>query len=191
MMLYRPICNIIRKTVFSNRKIHYGLQDTVIVNYKHYNLCTKYLYSQNLNLISNKRFITYKGSALYNEHNEDKEDLEYFNPKAKVITFNTTSLRLDAIAKAGLGMSRANFEKEFYKSNIRLNGRIHLKKHVLVNVEDEIDHILTQSPENPKCIIVNRCKVVSISVGLEKIQIKVIQDKNLMIENYDKPWTCN
>lgn len=110
-MLYRPICNTIRRTVFSNRKIHYGLQNVLIVNFKPNNLCTNYLYPQNLNFITFKRFKSKEGSAKYDEDEEineqSLEDEYLYTSKSKIIETTIPSLRLDVVAKAGLAMSRA------------------------------------------------------------------------------------
>lgn len=151
------------------------------------------MYPQNLNFITFKRFKSKEGSAKYDEDEEineqSLEDEYLYTSKSKIIETTIPSLRLDVVAKAGLAMSRAKFDKEFYKSNIRLNGQKCLKKNITVQIEDEIDHVQKQSPDNPKFILVNRCKVASVSVESDAIKVKLIQDKSLLIENYDDQWT--
>ncbi|XP_076389674.1 mitochondrial transcription rescue factor 1 [Megachile rotundata] len=198
-MLCRPICNIIQRNIFTNRKIHYELQDTLIANFKRYNLCTNYMHSQNVNLIIPRRFKSKGKFARHNKRDEEEqeeddeelslEDDPLYTPKSKIIETNIPSLRLDAVTKAGLGISRAKFDQEFYKSNIRINGRKCLKKSYMVKIGDEIDHIQKESPDNAKLIVVNRCKIISVSVESDTLRAKLIQDKSLLIENYDDPWT--
>lgn len=155
-----------------------------------------YIYPQNLNLIIPKRF---KSKGKFAKHDEEEEELDdeeemsvedyaLYTPKSKVIDTTVPSLRLDAIAKAAFGISRAKFDQEFYKSNIRVNGQKCLKKSTMVKVGDEIDHVQKQSPNSAKLIIVHRCKIVSVYVESDALKIKLIQDKNLLVENYDDPW---
>nr|XP_034173891.1 uncharacterized protein LOC117601348 [Osmia lignaria] len=138
-MLYRiAICNIIRRTVFTN-----PLQVTLNNNLKRYNLCTNYSSSrQSFNLITFKRFKSKNVSPKHSKRDIDEEDGDeneinvdvddLCTPKSKIIDIAIPSLRLDAVAKAGLGMSRAKLDKEFYKSNVRLNGQKCLKKSAMV-----------------------------------------------------------
>ncbi|XP_029047334.1 mitochondrial transcription rescue factor 1 [Osmia bicornis bicornis] len=202
-MLYRiAICNVIRRTVFTNTKIYYPLQVILNNNLKRYNLCTNYSSSrQSFNLITFKRFKSKNASPKHSKRDIDEEDEDeneinvdiddLCTPKSKIIDTAIPSLRLDAVAKAGLGMSRAKLDKEFYKSNLRLNGQKCLKKSAMVKVGDEIDLVLRKSPENPKFIIVDRCVLASVSADVEEatIRAKIIQDKSLLIEDYDDPWS--
>ncbi|CAK9830019.1 Mitochondrial transcription rescue factor 1 [Anthophora retusa] len=116
---------------------------------------------------------------------------DYLNTgKAKIIKTTVPSLRLDVIAKVGFGMSRTKLDKEFYKSNLRINGKKCLKKSVTVQIEDEIDCVLHRSPDNPNYLIVNRCTLLSFDakVETETIYVKLLQNKSLLIEDYPDKW---
>ncbi|CAL7934030.1 unnamed protein product [Xylocopa violacea] len=128
------------------------------------------------------------------EEEEEEEDLpdvdDYLKTeKSKLIQTFVKTLRLDVIAKMGFEMSRAQFEKEFYSGSVRLNGQKCIKKHVPIFINDEIDIILSRSTTNPKNIIVNRCKLLVAKLRQDNpndIKIALLQNKNLLIEDYDK-----
>ncbi|XP_012350184.2 mitochondrial transcription rescue factor 1 [Apis florea] len=87
-------------------------------------------------------------------------------------------------------MSRAKVDKEFYMSNIRLNGKKCFKKGIKVNLGDEIDFIQKRSPDNPNYLIINRCILLSIKTEPEEenFKIKLLQNKSLLIEEYQDKW---
>ncbi|KOC60521.1 Uncharacterized protein C6orf203 like protein, partial [Habropoda laboriosa] len=133
-----------------------------------------------------------------NKHEEQEQENEgeldvddYLNTeKAKIIKSTVPSLRLDVVAKVGFGISRTKLEKEFYKSNLRLNGNKCLKKSEMVQIGDEIDYIVSKSPDNPANLIVNRCILLSANINSESdvILVKLVQNKSLLIEDYNDKW---
>ncbi|CAK9820737.1 hypothetical protein ANTPLA_LOCUS10814 [Anthophora plagiata] len=177
----------------------YTLKNILEFNPDQYNLFVNRSYlQQNPTSVIFKRF---KSKESISRHDEDVEEDEkenalphvddYLNTtKAKTIKIRVPSLRLDVIAKAGFGMSRTRLDKEFYKSNLRINGKKCLKKSVMVEVEDEIDCVLNRSPDNPNYLIVNRCTILSIDAEpeTESIFVKLLQNKFLLIEDYPDKW---
>ncbi|PBC25571.1 hypothetical protein APICC_01699 [Apis cerana cerana] len=125
----------------------------------------------------------------YDNDNDTAID-DYLNTeKSKIIVTTVPSLRLDAIAKAGFGMSRAKVDREFYMSNIRVNGKKCFKKGIKVNLGDEIDFIQKRSPDNSNYLIINRCILLSIKTEQkEDFKIKLLQNKSLLIEEYKDKW---
>lgn len=126
---------------------------------------------------------------------EDESDEEELNladtpmgKGSKMIDVRIPSLRLDTVAKAGLGVSRNKIDEEFYKSNIRLNGEKVFKKSVPVEVGDEIDIVLHQSTTNPQHLVINRVSLINAKSGSDLIHVKLLREKNLTVENYEEPW---
>lgn len=121
------------------------------------------------------------------EDEEDDEELLSNVPhdnKTKIVKTTSSSLRIDAIVKAGLGIARNKVDTAFYESRLRLNGRKVLKKSALVGVQDEIDLIRGPSPTNPEFQIVSRITILSISITEDAYKVKLIRDKSLLIEKY-------
>ncbi|CAK9795527.1 hypothetical protein ANTQUA_LOCUS390 [Anthophora quadrimaculata] len=177
----------------------YTLKNISEFNPDQYNLSVNRSYlQQHPSSVIFKRFKTKESLSRHDkdiEENEKQDTLanvdDYLNTqKAKTIRATVPSLRLDAIAKIGFGMSRMRLDKEFYKSNLRVNGKKCLKKSAMVEVEDEIDCVLHRSPDNPNYLIVNRCTVLSINAEpeTETIHVKLLQNKSLLIEDYPDKW---
>jgi len=55
-----------------------------------------------------------------------------------------------------------------------------------VEVGDEIDLILHRKEDNPNFLVVNRILILSMSPGIDNVQIKLSRDKNLLIEDYEE-----
>ncbi|XP_060820533.1 mitochondrial transcription rescue factor 1 [Bombus pascuorum] len=206
-MLHRTICNIMRRTACTNMQISYALKSVSNLNIKRCNLFLNCSYpQQNLNSMLFVRFKSKgnisKKSKIEDEESDDEESDEEFDidvddylntDKSKVIVITVPSLRLDAIAKAGFGMSRNKLDKDFYNSNLRINGKKCFKKGMMVHVGDEIDLIQKQSPTNPKFLIIDRCTLQAVTANPEadSIKVKLIQNKSLLVENYKDKWNNN
>ncbi|KAL1498281.1 hypothetical protein ABEB36_009102 [Hypothenemus hampei] len=67
------------------------------------------------------------------DSDEDKDEIK--DKYSKVLTINVTSMRVDAILKTALGMSRNKIETEFYENKIRINGTKVAKKSAEVYAE--------------------------------------------------------
>ncbi|KAK1134965.1 hypothetical protein K0M31_007731 [Melipona bicolor] len=189
-MLCRTVFNIIRRTECINTQMSCALRSVLKLNSTPCNLLINCSYSQNLNSIIFVRFkskgnISRKGKDEESDEESDEDDFET-EIGTKVIEVTVPSLRLDVIAKSGFGKSRAQLDKIFYNSNLRLNGKKCLKKATMVQIGDEIDHIQERSPKNPEYLIINRCVLKSVSVDPETdtIKVKLAQNKSLLIEDY-------
>ncbi|XP_019870618.2 mitochondrial transcription rescue factor 1 [Aethina tumida] len=120
---------------------------------------------------------------------EEKDYLDDITDKhTKTLKVNVNSLRLDAIIKSGLGISRNKIETIFYESKIRLNGQKVLKKSVTVKEGDEIDVIKGLSVNNPNFLTVARVEVLFAAEKDENISLKIRRNKSLLIENYEDKW---
>ncbi|KAJ8962465.1 hypothetical protein NQ317_011627 [Molorchus minor] len=91
---------------------------------------------------------------------------------------------LDAIIKAGLGLSRNKIEVLFYESKVRLNGEKVPKKSAHVEEGDEIDVIKGTSINNPDFLTVARIEILSVVPKEESISVKLRRCKSLTVENY-------
>ncbi|XP_049784137.1 uncharacterized protein LOC126186072 isoform X2 [Schistocerca cancellata] len=104
---------------------------------------------------------------------EDEDDdidsvSEVLDPSDKSISTkkcNVTSLRVDLIIKAGMGMARKS-----------------------VNVGDEIDIIRGPSSSNPDFLVVTRIELLSAAPKDDSVVVHLKRHKNLVVENYDEPW---
>ncbi|KAJ8910682.1 hypothetical protein NQ315_015390 [Exocentrus adspersus] len=120
------------------------------------------------------------------ELDSDRDILEDIKDKyTKTLKINVTSMRLDALLKAALGISRNKIETLFYESKIRLNGKKVLKKSVYVQEGDEIDVIKGSSINNKEFLNVARVEILSAIGNDENIAVKVRRSKVLTIENYE------
>ncbi|XP_076656153.1 uncharacterized protein LOC143360878 [Halictus rubicundus] len=193
-MLWRTTLNLVRHTVYKNKRIIHTFETTLISSCQQYKLRPTYsCLRQCLDPITQKRFKSKKQVSSKEADSSDEEDsIEIDNylqtPGAKVVNASVPSLRLDAIAKAGFGLSRNKIDKAFYNSNLRVNGKKCLKKSSTIEVEDEIDLVIGRSNSNPAFITVHRCILTSVKPAEESIEIKLIRNKNLLIEDYDDPW---
>ncbi|KAH0946188.1 hypothetical protein HN011_008341 [Eciton burchellii] len=140
-----------------------------------------------------KRFKSHKKRTVDNKDNidesesDDESDDEIEAPiGSKVLTVKSSSIRIDNICKIGFGMSRNKVEEAFYKSKIRINGQKVLKKSKEVQEGDEIDMILHQKLDD-ELLVVNRIVILSMSSANDSIRIKLSRDKNLLVEDYEKP----
>ncbi|XP_076288364.1 mitochondrial transcription rescue factor 1 [Lasioglossum baleicum] len=195
MMSWRTTLNLVRHSVYKNKRIIHTFETAPISSCQQYKLRPTYSCLQpSLNSITQKRFKSKKQvSSREEESSDDEEDSteidDYLQTQgAKVVNTSVSSLRLDAVAKAAFGMSRNKIDKAFYNSNLRVNGEKCLKKSETIAVEDEIDLVIGRSNSNPAFITVHRCILMSIKPAEESIEIKLIRNKNLLIEDYDDPW---
>lgn len=58
-----------------------------------------------------------------------------------------------------------------------------------VEIGDEIDIVLHRNLDNPKFLIVNRIVILSMTPTSNSVRIKLSSDKNLLIEDYEEPWS--
>lgn len=193
-MLSRRIFYIAQRTICENRRIFHSLGTLSRFDSKQCNLCVNSPYlHRNPNLMINKRFRRKKQTVEHDDDIDNEEDSldvdDYLQTKStKIINSNLPSLRLEVVAKAGFGLSRAKIEQAFYNSNIRVNGEKRLKKSRPIEVEDEIDLIIGRSPDNPNFLIVHRCILLSAKPKTDSIAVKLIRNKSLLIEDYKDPW---
>ncbi|KAG7212944.1 hypothetical protein KM043_002287 [Ampulex compressa] len=123
------------------------------------------------------------------DSDEDNMNENDVNDKSKkIITGKVQSIRMETVVKVALGMSRRKLEEAFYKGHIRINGEKLLKKGNQLRIDDEIDYIVSRSPENPDFLIVHRMVLLAAKPFKDAIQIKISREKSLLIENYDDPW---
>ncbi|XP_063243691.1 mitochondrial transcription rescue factor 1 isoform X2 [Bacillus rossius redtenbacheri] len=107
---------------------------------------------------------------------------------SKVISTTLSSLRVDLVVKAGLGIARNKVEALFYESSIRVNGEKLLKKSYQCQVGDEVDVVRGPSPDNPAFLVVSRAEVLSATGKGDKLAVKLRRYKSLVIDNYSEPW---
>ncbi|XP_076628521.1 mitochondrial transcription rescue factor 1 isoform X2 [Colletes latitarsis] len=193
-MSSRIIYNFMRRTICENKRISHILKDSSKFYSQRYNLFVNYSYlERNLNLVIFKRFKSKKQTSEHVDDNEDEDELpeidDYLQTKnSKIVRATVTSLRLDAIAKVGFGLSRTKIEEAFYNSNIRVNGEKYLKKSALVKVEDEIDLVIGRSSNSSNFLIVHRCVILLFKATSDGIIVKLLRNKSLLIEDYADPW---
>ncbi|CAL1677951.1 unnamed protein product [Lasius platythorax] len=195
-MLSRATINIIRKLICSNARTFYYAQNSLQSNLLTHDSSTKEYNIQNhYNLYIAKRFKYNKRKTADNKksRDEDSDEEEEENEEAaagsKTITINIPSLRLDTISKAGFGITRNKVEEAFYASKFRVNGNKVFKKSMEVEVGDEIDLVSHRSLDNPGFLIVNKIVILSMNSASESVRVKLSRDKNLLIEDYEEPWS--
>ncbi|KAG5897642.1 hypothetical protein JTB14_013783 [Gonioctena quinquepunctata] len=116
------------------------------------------------------------------ETNDIFDDLP--DKHTKTLKIKVLSMRMDAILKAGLGLSRNKIETIFYESKVRLNGDKVPKKSVSIREGDEVDVIKGVSVTNPEFLAVSRLEVLSAEAQEESISVKIRVCKSLTVENY-------
>ncbi|XP_045108608.1 mitochondrial transcription rescue factor 1-like [Portunus trituberculatus] len=97
------------------------------------------------------------------------------------------SLRIDAILKSGLNMSRNKVESAFFDSRIRINGKKLLKKSQQCHMGDEIDVIKAVARDNANNLYVSRVVVMALghmAEDDEKVTVKLRRYPNLLVECY-------
>ncbi len=119
-----------------------------------------------------------------------EEDPDFIDGKAiGFIDSNTTvtSLRLDTIAKVGLGIPRAKADEAFYGNLLRVNGERPSKKSLELTENDELDLIRGLNADNPDMIDVTRVAIKQIEDKMSsagRIKIKLRRFLRLTIPNY-------
>ncbi|ROT67964.1 hypothetical protein C7M84_013945, partial [Penaeus vannamei] len=104
------------------------------------------------------------------------------------VRVNVSSLRLDAVLKAGFNMSRNKVESAFYDSKIRVNGQKVMKKSKQLQEEDEVDIIKAVSSKNPAFLDISRVVVLSIgsyNEDTDKVQVRLRKYPHLLVEKYE------
>ncbi|XP_074104125.1 mitochondrial transcription rescue factor 1 [Cotesia typhae] len=161
-------------------------------------LSNKFLLPHNLDCWVIKRWKS-KKQKLSSQNQDDSDDekgdvddeiesIVAGNKNNKVITAHVSSMRIDAVVKAGMGIARNKAETALYESKLRINGQKVLKKGLQVGLEDEIDYIQGPSPKNPNFLIVTRLTVLDASDHPEGYKLKLLREKSLTIENYGDSW---
>ncbi|XP_011306646.1 uncharacterized protein [Fopius arisanus] len=133
-------------------------------------------------------------SSKKGQHREEDEDLEDKDDEEmqllahgknnKIITPSTSSMRIDAVVKAALGIARSQADVALYESKIRVNSEKVLKKGYQVAINDVIDFIVGPSPKNPKFTIVTRITILDAKLNVDTIKLKILREKNLVVDDY-------
>lgn len=185
-MFPRLIYSITSKTLHRNARAFVSISKKVTSNLESYNLdARKTCLQRTPNLITIKRLKrSSKRQRETESDSEGEEENDEFDVIAnKIITSTVSSLRMENILKVALGISRRKIEDAFYEGKVRLNGKMMNKKSMKLNVGDEIDMIVSKSPQNADLLIVHRAQLLNIFVEDDKIYIKVARNKNLLIED--------
>ncbi|XP_020286565.1 uncharacterized protein C6orf203 homolog [Pseudomyrmex gracilis] len=194
-MLSRVTINIIRRAICDNARTLYCAQSVLESNLSTYNSNTRQRGVQKqCDFYVGKRFKSNKKKpADKDDSDEDTEDEADEVPAGStLITKNIQNTRMDLVYKAAFGLSRNKIEEAFYASLFRVNGKKVKKKSIEIKEGDEIDLILHRDSNNPAFLRVNRIVILSLKLGKnDSIQIKMSKDKNLLIEDYDEPWTSS
>lgn len=135
-----------------------------------------------------------RGGKQVEEEFTDEDDSDYdddFELESgsgfRDVRIKVSSLRMDAILKAGLNMSRNKVETAFYASKIRINGDKVLKKSNQVHEGDELDVVQNVSSVNPDLLNISR--IVLLRVGKydedsDKFEIKLRKYPQLLVPKY-------
>lgn len=120
------------------------------------------------------------------EDDDDDVELKSGNDFRDIRT-KVSSLRMDAILKAGLGISRNKVQEAFYGSKLRINGQRMLKKGQQLHEGDEIDVIKAPCDLNPNLLNISR--VVILKVGKydedsDKVMVILRKYSQLLVEMY-------
>ncbi|XP_029667719.1 uncharacterized protein C6orf203 homolog [Formica exsecta] len=195
-MLSRVTINIIRRTICNNARTFYYVRNflesnllTHDSNTKEYNIQNHYNLYVAKRFKSNRRKIVDNKKSGDEDSDEEEEENEEVPAGSKMLTINVPSLRLDTISKAGFGIPRNKVEEAFYASKFRVNGNKVFKKSMEVEVGNEIDIVSHRHLDNPKFLIVNRIVILSMTPTSNSIRMKLSRDKNLLIEDYEEPWS--
>ncbi|XP_014213313.1 uncharacterized protein C6orf203 homolog [Copidosoma floridanum] len=128
--------------------------------------------------------VRYKHDDKILETLDDEDTLALNQKKAKLINTTVSGMRLDAVLKAGLGVSRNKIEQAFYESRVRMNGQKAKKKGIAVNIGDILDLVNTErAPDNPKLINISRLKILDADLEGDKYRVQMIRDKSLIVED--------
>lgn len=123
------------------------------------------------------------------DSDENEEEMELKSgADFKDIKVRVPSLRMDALLKAGLNMSRNKVEAAFYASKIRINGEKFLKKSHQCHEGDEIDIIKGVSRQNPNNLHISRVVIMTlrdVDEDDDKVTVKLRRYPHLLIECYE------
>ncbi|XP_014662497.1 PREDICTED: uncharacterized protein C6orf203-like [Priapulus caudatus] len=118
---------------------------------------------------------------------DNDNDLDGLPKDFKDMVVTVSSLRLDAVLKTGLGISRSATEDAFYGSKLRINRQRVLKKSCQVALGDEIDIVLGPRVDNENMLDVQRVLVRGISnerTRSDRIILALRRWKKFTVENY-------
>ncbi|XP_011560292.3 mitochondrial transcription rescue factor 1 [Plutella xylostella] len=143
-----------------------------------------------LNVYPAQSNLTRNKSKKVQHDSDDEDDFQdddaSLSRDSKVVKFNATSMRTDAILKLALGVARNKIETVFYESKIRVNGKKIMKKSHGIKQGDEIDVIKSVSAKNPDHLNVSRVEIINVTAKEESILITARRFKSLLIENYEE-----
>ncbi|XP_031785970.1 uncharacterized protein LOC100499182 isoform X3 [Nasonia vitripennis] len=119
---------------------------------------------------------------------DDADDSTYETEDkgSKIMNISVSSLRIDLMLKTGLRMSRNKIETAFYEKRIQKNGFMIIKKSENVIIGDEIDLIANKPMVNPNFLTVSRITIADINFQHDEYKIKIVCEKNLIVENVSK-----
>uniref|UniRef100_A0A0K8RG33 Mitochondrial transcription rescue factor 1 C-terminal domain-containing protein n=1 Tax=Ixodes ricinus TaxID=34613 RepID=A0A0K8RG33_IXORI len=151
-----------------------------------------WLYTCQLRWKSKKSKAKARQEADESDDDEDEEDDEEVDEDTafgdNVRTAFVSSLRVDSIMKAGIGMSKAKVVEAFYSSLIRLNGNRISKKSTQLEKGDELDFIVGLKADNPNLMEVHRVTLLQVHsdqlTDKGRFKVKLRRQKNLTIEKY-------
>ncbi|KAG7171456.1 mitochondrial transcription rescue factor 1-like [Homarus americanus] len=131
-----------------------------------------------------------RGQEEFSDDDESEDDdMELESGKDfRDIKARVPSLRMDAILKAGLGMSRNKVEAAFYGSKIRVNGSKILKKSKQLHEGDEVDVVKGPSSVNPDFLNISRVVIVKVGKYEEdsdKVSVKLRKYSQLLVDKYE------
>ncbi|VVC24616.1 RNA-binding S4 domain [Cinara cedri] len=153
-----------------------------------WSICSRYPQS-----VHSNKFESLNLNNRYKRTKKDDDDLDNeldleMDDSSKLITFRTSTLRMDAVLKHALGKSRNKIEVAFYNSQIRVNGKKISKKSHTLEVGDEVDLVKGPSPNNPDFLIVSRVEVISTKLDGDELEVKLKKFKSLLVDNYENTW---
>jgi len=105
----------------------------------------------------------------------------------RMVDINVNTLRLDAVAKAGLAVPRGSVEQLLLEGKIRIDGQLCRKKALDVHVGMMIDLLLEPSPDNPDFSLIRRIIIHKISDRLDshgRITVTVKKWASLTVDDY-------
>ncbi|RZF43479.1 hypothetical protein LSTR_LSTR001740 [Laodelphax striatellus] len=191
------IPNLKIDTVKNGRKFHcFKVYDSKRISHDRYlnRIPTVYSVSpaialRNYSKKKNKREVKEESDS--DDDNDDDDLVDKLDKNAKVIKTSVTSMRVDALIKSGLAVSRNKIDTLFYEGRLRLNGSKITKKSQRLNVGDEVDIIKGINPKNDNLLNISRIEILAVAADEEEdaINVKIRRIKQLSIENYEKhPW---
>ncbi|KAK0182398.1 hypothetical protein PV327_000542 [Microctonus hyperodae] len=119
------------------------------------------------------------------EEDPDIQTIVNYNKNAKILNSTVSSMRIDAIVKASMGLSRNKAEIALYDGKLRINGKIPVKKGVQVGIDDVIDFLQGPCPKNENFLLVTRVTILDANLNEDAYKVKMLREKSLTIEKYE------